>query len=406
MVVLTHRLQQFRADACLRIRSVKLYRNASITSAINRGIRRTAAAHDAYEKRAHVRRTKNDHLRIEYPPRADNPESIRLDDDSLRVVRVEDETPSLEHVAFKPRNGEDAVKLKSDQVYDSELEKRFKNAGARRDRVPEERRASPMSLKTQGRNSHLHSPEICRLKHCHKTRTLSQSTEPTSLAAKAVSESDGQRGETLAQPGRLHALNINVPLSIPYTTASSEFLYGTFVVKAALQARRRMLHKLYICNGVDQRREVVKAPEIHQLALDAGVPVSRVGREWYDLLSKMSGQRPHNGYILEAAPLPRLPTTSMLAVPDRVGSYRIRVGNQTAQDLEINRKAFGMVDHLSAKLPSLGSQSRFPFIVLLDGILWSRRCCASRTQHCAHLLCCSEGIRGSSRIRSSPDCEE
>ena len=92
-----------------------------------------------------------------------------------------------------------------------------------------------------------------------------------------------------------------LPLTIPYTTPASEFLYGTSVVTAALKSNRRKLYKLYMYNG--ENREVANQDEImRKLALAAGVEVVQVARDWMRLMDKMSAGRPHNVRLLSFAP--------------------------------------------------------------------------------------------------------
>ena len=83
------------------------------------------------------------------------------------------------------------------------------------------------------------------------------------------------------------------PLSIPYTTPASEFLYGTSVVIAALLSSRRQLYKLYIYDGYN-REDREKDEEIRRLALRNGVVAEKVKGHWLRLMDKMSGGRPHN----------------------------------------------------------------------------------------------------------------
>lgn len=85
----------------------------------------------------------------------------------------------------------------------------------------------------------------------------------------------------------------DVPLSMPYTTPASEFLYGTSVVVAALLSSRRKLYKLYIYDG-DNREVHDQDIKVRNLASDRNVPVERVRGDWLRVLDKMSGGRPHN----------------------------------------------------------------------------------------------------------------
>ena len=95
------------------------------------------------------------------------------------------------------------------------------------------------------------------------------------------------------------------PLSVPYTQADSEFLYGTFAVKAAIAARRRTLHKLYVYSREAQENFLDNDSDIELEAKKAKLDIRMVsGHAWLHLIEKMSQDRPHNGYLLEASPLP------------------------------------------------------------------------------------------------------
>ena len=102
-------------------------------------------------------------------------------------------------------------------------------------------------------------------------------------------ESDRFRGNDRSPKHR----ESQVPLSIPYTTPASEFLYGTSVVTSALLASRRKLYKLYIYDG-DNREVRDQDKRIQRLALDRDVIVERVQGSWLRLMDKTSTGRPHN----------------------------------------------------------------------------------------------------------------
>ena len=85
----------------------------------------------------------------------------------------------------------------------------------------------------------------------------------------------------------------NIPLSIPYTTPASEFLYGTSVIFAALTAMRRKMYKLYVYGG-ENREAGVQDKSIQDLARDRKVKVIQVDGEWLRLMDKLSTGRPHN----------------------------------------------------------------------------------------------------------------
>lgn len=152
----------------------------------------------------------------------------------------------------------------------------------------------------------------------------------------------------------------NVPLSIPYTTPASEFLYGTSVVTAALLSSRRKLYKLYIYGG-ENREAHEQDNRIRHLALDRSVVVERVKGDWLRLMDKMSLGRPHNGYILEASPLPKLPITGLQRVSKPQGPLHVVIDHQSREDEEINGRDTNV--NYDVEFP------RYPLVLLLDGIL-------------------------------------
>ena len=83
------------------------------------------------------------------------------------------------------------------------------------------------------------------------------------------------------------------PIAIPYTTSASEFLYGTSVVKAALEAKRRRCYKLYMYDG-DDRQVRDQDTTIRRIASDKDVVTQRVKGDWLHVMDKMSQGRPHN----------------------------------------------------------------------------------------------------------------
>ncbi|GIZ42114.1 hypothetical protein CKM354_000539400 [Cercospora kikuchii] len=157
-----------------------------------------------------------------------------------------------------------------------------------------------------------------------------------------------------------------VPVSIPYTTAASEFLYGYNSVLAALKAQRRKLYKLYIHPKIfdadigAQGTESGDKPgsELVALAKQAGIPFRNEFKT--AMLDKMSDGRPHNGVILEASKLPAVPVTGLRKPESSKGLIPIELSSQTAEDAKIN----GSPKVINA----LSGGWRHPFIVMLDGI--------------------------------------
>lgn len=84
------------------------------------------------------------------------------------------------------------------------------------------------------------------------------------------------------------------PVSLPYTSSASEFLYGTNVVSTALKLNRRKFYKLFIYQG-HQTEKTSTDMHVRRLALERGVPAQRVvGQDGLRMMDKMSTGRPHN----------------------------------------------------------------------------------------------------------------
>lgn len=153
-------------------------------------------------------------------------------------------------------------------------------------------------------------------------------------------------------------------LSIPYTTAASQFLYGTSVVEAALQAAKRKLYKLYIYAGAN-REKLAKDAAIQKLAQRNKVETVFVNEDGLKMMDKMSGSRPHNGYILEASPLPQPPVISLGEVVEAESGqgtkgYKVALGHQSHEEALINGKS----DFVSAS-----STTHKPLVVVVDQVL-------------------------------------
>ncbi|KAK0666290.1 putative rRNA methyltransferase mitochondrial precursor [Cercophora samala] len=163
------------------------------------------------------------------------------------------------------------------------------------------------------------------------------------------------------------------PIGITYTTAASQFLYGSSAVEAALRSGRRKLYKLYIQQGDDVRQsqdaDDIKAEKIiRTLAKQKNVPVELVsGKYGMRLLSKMSSSRPHNGFVLEASALPQPPVVALGAIPEDPAEYAakpgfpVELGHQSTEEVAIN----GTNDFVYWRK----SATHKPLVVVLDRIL-------------------------------------
>lgn len=153
-----------------------------------------------------------------------------------------------------------------------------------------------------------------------------------------------------------------MPMTIQYTTAASQFLYGKSAVRSALEQRRRKLYKLYIYGG--ENRQDSKENEVIQiLATQFKVPITIVPTEDQRLMDKMSMGRPHNGFVLEASPLPRLPVVSLGKVEERVGrlGFHIKLDHQSKEEEAVNGTST-FIERASSLTPK-------PFVLLLNEIL-------------------------------------
>lgn len=186
-----------------------------------------------------------------------------------------------------------------------------------------------------------------------------------------------------------------MPLSITYTTAASQFLYGRSVVEAALRSGRRRLYKLYVYNGPN-RSTAHDGPghgAIERLAQRKGVKVQLVDERWQRLLDKMSKGRPHNGYVLEASPLPQPPLTALGPFTEgtetakqegeeggegegqesrktplsRGPGFTVEVGYQSREDASINGASNFVSTHKGGG--NLDGPSHRPLVLVLDQVL-------------------------------------
>jgi 21S rRNA (GM2251-2'-O)-methyltransferase len=169
-----------------------------------------------------------------------------------------------------------------------------------------------------------------------------------------------------SRPAYKQTVDNRFPLTIPYTTPASEFLYGTSVVEAALLSRRnprRKLYKLYIYSG-ENRENADRDAAMERLAKRNDVSIVQVDQNGIRLMDKMSGGRPHNGYVLETSPLPRLPVTGLgeLTAQDGKEGFTVSVDYQSREEAAVN----GTENFIPLARSASG---RKPFVLLLDSIV-------------------------------------
>ncbi|KAI3398196.1 hypothetical protein diail_9673 [Diaporthe ilicicola] len=155
----------------------------------------------------------------------------------------------------------------------------------------------------------------------------------------------------------------NGPVSVPYATAASQFLYGTSAVEAALRAGRREMYKLYIYRGKGRSvRAMEKDQLLAALARKLGVKVEYLEEESLPMLNKMSDSRPHNGHVLEASPLPQLPITALEELSEDAdhSGFKVTVGHQSREEAQIN----GHEGFVSAE-----PGPRLPLVMVVDQVV-------------------------------------
>jgi 21S rRNA (GM2251-2'-O)-methyltransferase len=151
-------------------------------------------------------------------------------------------------------------------------------------------------------------------------------------------------------------------MNVKYTTAASQFLYGRSVVKAALEQNRRQLYNLYIYGG-ENRRDSKDNTIMTRLAEKHKVPITIVPNDEQRIMDKMSMGRPHNGFVLEASPLPQLPIKSLGKLEESTGrlGFHVDLDFQTKEEAAVNG-ADTFVRRSNDVMPK-------PFVLLLNEIL-------------------------------------
>merc|ERR1711939_434982 len=179
------------------------------------------------------------------------------------------------------------------------------------------------------------------------------------------------QSENRAQSGRYNGVKTGgsterVPHALPYTTAASEFIYGTFAVNAAIKAGRRQLYKLYI-HGIDDNKDSMGGRATQKRAEAAGVEVVKVsGPQWRHLFDRVAENHPHNGFILEASPVPTLPAVHLQECQDLGEPVSVKLGPAALDDATL--AAGFQIASTTASIRPRGRQHRYPVLLFLDRI--------------------------------------
>ncbi|KAK6355906.1 hypothetical protein TWF718_000285 [Orbilia javanica] len=137
---------------------------------------------------------------------------------------------------------------------------------------------------------------------------------------------------------------------LPFSTATSEFLYGYNICKLAMKEQRRQIYKLYVYGGLMRQAGSIERERIlKSMATDCNIPV--ISTMDVSLLDAMSKGRPHNGFALEAEPL-EIPKVGYLVRPSEIGVFNAPI-HQSSQYVQIRVKG----------------RNRRPFVLVLDEVL-------------------------------------
>lgn len=249
------------------------------------------------------------------------------------------------------------------------------NANAKRDRPPNEDQERPPNL-----NSAL-ATAVNSLQKGFE-RSSKKFDHPPKVSKFFKKKSAAKKGDHIGATNNgmvLNKISRVAPYSIPYRTPTSEFVYGTSAVQSAVRCGRRKLHLLYIYDaGVGKSMEDTRwgsslGRTLAKFMIHSGGRVKHVGSGWLRLLDKMSDGRPHNGFVLDASPLPKLPAESYRRVESPASTeFHVNMASQPKEEAEING-ADGCIRLAPYRAGAVDDGStepqRYPFTLLLDGVL-------------------------------------
>ncbi|KAK1246760.1 hypothetical protein MKX08_000562 [Trichoderma sp. CBMAI-0020] len=193
------------------------------------------------------------------------------------------------------------------------------------------------------------------------SRPTERSEQPRPSVRSQVDRTGDFHGD-VESPQPRERRNQMMSMNIKYTTAASQFLYGKSVVKAALEQGRRKLYKLFIYGG-ENRKDSKDNAIITRLAERRGVPITIIPNEDQRLMDKMSMGRPHNGFVLETSPLPRLPVKSLSRLEETPGKLGFHV------ELDYQSKEEESINGQDTFIPRKNDNAPKPFVLLLNEIL-------------------------------------
>lgn len=193
----------------------------------------------------------------------------------------------------------------------------------------------------------------------HRTQRLNTDRKPDRNTNDLWRKDDRNRTEqaTEAKPPQRGSAAME-DISVPYSHAASEFLYGLNVVYAALKSKKRTLYKLYLHDRASEN--ATKGHDLERLAERVGVTVKRVRNDYLSTMDKMTAGRPHNGVILEASALPVPPVVRLERVDAARREIPLSLSLHTAEERSLYEN--------TQSIPCAPSPWRHPLVLLLDGI--------------------------------------
>jgi 21S rRNA (GM2251-2'-O)-methyltransferase len=167
-------------------------------------------------------------------------------------------------------------------------------------------------------------------------------------------------GRRETSDARAKPVRDEMPVSVPYTTAASTFVYGANAVLACLSAKKRKFYHLYFARSeADVDSTDTTKDQIQKLGREADIPTTYSTSK--QLLAKMSDRRVHNGIALEASQIPAPPVLG-IGKPDMHHAIMpVQLDRQSPEDIVVNGAP--------TALPLITKTWRHPFVLMLDGIL-------------------------------------
>lgn len=168
------------------------------------------------------------------------------------------------------------------------------------------------------------------------------------------------------EKARRAGILFDAPAAIPYTHATSEFIYGTFPILCALKAKRRDLRKLYVWCGEDGDMPETgdeNVTRIVRMAHFDHVEIVRVAGSWGPMLDRMRALSWHGkmhrsakvGLMLEAGPLPQPVVRGLQFQATARSDFRVPIA------MRDGKEEFQWISNFK-------SRNRYPFLVWLDRI--------------------------------------